>query len=123
MQLDHVLICTRNLVAMQQSFDEVICLQPGPRPPFLFDGAWLYSEGKAIIHLSSSSQHGTQGAVDHIAFTGGEYKALISRLTQANRSYIERTVPGSGEHQVFVTGPEGISLEIQFPPHTVKAVP
>ena len=115
MRIDHVLICTKDIAAMQNFFEEVLCLEPGPRPPFPFDGIWLYSDSKPVIHLAASSNHGSNGAVDHIAFTGDEYEQLINRLAQAEREYVERTVPGSGEHQVFVTGPEGIALEIQFP--------
>jgi lactoylglutathione lyase len=119
MRIDHVLICTRDLPTMQRFFAEVLRLKPGKRPPFPFDGVWLYSEGRPIIHLAASSNHGNKGAIDHIAFTGDKYKSLIHRLTRHNHDYVERTVPDSGEHQVFVTGPEGISLEIQFPSGTV----
>jgi len=115
MQLNHVLICTSDLEAMLHFFEQAICLEQGPRPPFLFDGAWLYSEGKPIIHLAASGSHGTNGAVDHIAFRGDDYERLITRLKDAELDYYEHTVPGSGEHQVFVPGPDGIKLEIQFP--------
>jgi len=120
MRIDHVLICTRDLKGMQHFFEEVLCLEPGPRPPFPFDGTWLYSEGKPLIHLAASSVHSSRGAVDHIAFTGDSYRELINRLKQNKQEYVERTVPGSGEHQVFVAGPEGISLELQFPAGTVS---
>ena len=115
MQLHHVLICTTDLNSMQQFFERAICLEPGHRPPFLFDGAWLYSEGKPIIHLAASGSHGINGAVDHIAFSGDDYGRLITRLKDADLDYFEHTVPGSREHQVFVPGPDGIKLEIQFP--------
>ncbi len=116
MQLDHVLIRTVNLKSMQRFFEQTIRLKPGPRPPFSFDGSWLYSEGKPLIHLAASSNHGTDGAIDHIAFTGDDYHDLINRLRTFGHQYVEHTVPQSGEHQVFVKGPEGITLEIQFPP-------
>ena len=119
MRLDHVLICTRDLAAMERFFHEVLSLKPGRRPPFPFDGSWLYSDGSPLIHLAASSSHEDKGAVDHIAFTGDNYNHLIARLKQAGRDYMERTVPDSGEHQVFVTGPEGISVEVQFPAGTV----
>lgn len=115
MQLHHVLICTVDLEAMRLFFEQAICLEQGPRPPFLFDGVWLYSEGKPIIHLAASGSHGTNGAVDHIAFSGDDYKSLITRLKDAGLKYFEHTVPGSKEHQVFVPGPDGIKLEIRFP--------
>lgn len=115
MQLDHVLICTTDLEAMLHFFEQAICLEQGPRPPFLFDGVWLYSEGKPIVHLAASGNHGTNGAIDHIAFSGDDYESLITRLKDAGLDYFEHTVPGSKKHQVFVPGPDGIKLEIQFP--------
>ncbi len=115
MKLDHVLICTNDLPAMLHFFEQAINLKPGPRPAFPFDGAWLYSEGKPIIHLAASSKHGIDGAVDHIAFSGDSYPELTRRLETAGLTYVERTIPGSCDRQVFIKGPEGITLEIQFP--------
>lgn len=119
MRLDHILICTADLAAMQQFFEQTICLERGERPPFSFDGAWLYSEGKPIIHLAASGSHGTDGAIDHIAFTGDNYPDLIKRLTTTGLDYVEHNIPDSKGHQVFVKGPEGITLEIQFPDEKV----
>ncbi|NOQ47355.1 MAG: hypothetical protein GQ559_11930 [Desulfobulbaceae bacterium] len=34
MQLHHVLICTVDLEAMRLFFEQAICLEQGPRPPF-----------------------------------------------------------------------------------------
>ena len=116
MQIDHVLIRTSDLTTMEKFFEQTIRLKPGPRPPFSFDGSWLYSEGKALIHLAASSSHGTDGAIDHIAFTGDSYPNLINRLRTSGHQYVEHTVPKSGERRIFVKGPEGITLEIQFPP-------
>ena len=120
MLIDHVLIYTKDLPAMQRFFEEVVCLVPGERPPFPGNGTWLYSKGRPIIHLAASSSHGTNGAIDHIAFTGGDYQSLITRLSRYKYKYVEQKVPGSNEHQVIVNGPEGVSLEIQFPAGSVE---
>ncbi len=52
----------------------------------------------------------------HIAFTGDSYPNLINRLRTSDHQYVEHTVSKSGERRIFVKGPEGITLEIQFPP-------
>ena len=67
MQIDHVLIRTSDLTIMEKFFEQTIRLKSGPRPPFTFDGSWLYSERKALIHLAASSNHGTDGAIDIIS--------------------------------------------------------
>ena len=72
--------------------------------------------GKALIHPASSNNYGTNGTIDHIAFTGDRYPDLINRLKSPGRQYTEYTVPKSGEHLFFNKGPGGITLEVQFPP-------
>jgi lactoylglutathione lyase len=116
MRLDHVLICTPEVRVMEEFFFPVLELEKGPRPPFSFPGTWLYSRDRPIIHLAETADRGTGGVVDHIAFSGDNYQTLMARLERAGLGYYEHTVPGSGEYQVFVDGPCGITIEIQFPP-------
>ena len=59
------------------------------------------------------SKSGT-GIIDHIAFSGHDYKKLIERLQHHQKNFFERTAPLTGEHQVFVEGSEGLRVEIQF---------
>jgi lactoylglutathione lyase len=114
MQLDHVLICTPDLQAMEEFFVQVLQLEKGPRPPFSFPGSWLYSEGRPVIHLAETADRGPGGAIDHIAFCGDDYRALLDRLERTGLPFYEHTIPGSRDHQVFVPGPAGIKLEISF---------
>jgi lactoylglutathione lyase len=118
---------------MVQFFTEILKLKEGPRPAFLFPGTWLYSENQPLVHLTlndeglDSSPHkaqeqylgkrspsSQQGIVDHIAFQGDDYTSLILRLKNNATAYFERSVPVSGEHQVFITGPESLLIEILF---------
>ncbi len=57
--------------------------------------------------------------VDHIAFSGSDYPELIERLKRHQLDYFERSVPLTGEHQVFISGPEGIRIEVQFKSNAV----
>ncbi len=128
--LNHILIYTVDIDAMVLFFEHSLNLKKGYRPPFNFAGAWLYNGDEPIIHLSerntpnkgvsdyldsknSTSESGT-GIIDHIAFSGSNYLELIKRLKFHKIKYFERSVPATGEEQVFVEGPEGLRIEIQF---------
>ncbi len=136
-EINHVLVRTRDLKKMIGFLTETVGLKEGFRPPFGFPGAWLYSKDKPLIHLvevdpsdqgqsdylgdqTSASEIGA-GAVDHIAFSGSDYTELIERLEQHEIEYFERTVPLTGEHQVFAEGPDGLRVELFFEIEKVRS--
>ena len=49
--LDHVNIRTASLEAMIGSYETVLGLTNGARPPFGFGGAWLYVGERPVVHL------------------------------------------------------------------------
>jgi len=128
MRLDHFTIRTTDLDATHDFFTDVIGLTVGDRPPFPFPGHWLYGDGQAIVHLvgvepgrsyvrglgGSGGVGADTGAVDHLAFRGEDYAATLARLTGHGCDYSERTVPGSGDRQIFVRGPHGLIVELVF---------
>ncbi len=113
---------------MKVFFRQALELEEGFRPPFPFEGVWLYGDGKPIIHmaranpsdadqahyLNSDSSVDGSGIVDHIAFEGQDYESLMQRLQRHGYTFFERTVPETKEHQVFVSGPEGLKVEVVF---------
>ena len=54
--LDHFNIRTRKLGETVRFYEEVLDLKKGDRPNFSFPGAWMYSEGKPVVHLVDISQ-------------------------------------------------------------------
>ena len=54
--LDHFNIRTRNLADTVRFYEDVLGLEKGARPNFAFPGAWMYSEGKAVVHLVDISK-------------------------------------------------------------------
>lgn len=131
LEMDHILIRTANVDGMIGFFEKALALNNGSRPPFPFPGAWLWSDDRPLVHLSKADpiverqwnysgagkktlpQSGT-GIIDHIAFSGADYPALIERLQHHRINYFETTVPSTAIRQVFIEGPEGLRVEIQF---------
>jgi len=121
MKINHALIISSDLEAMKNFWVDIIGLEEGERPPFPFKGYWLYSEGTPFIHLAEQKNAiFDQSAVAHIAFEGADYLDLLARLKQFNYPYTSKVVPLSGEQQVFIQGPDGVTVEMLFP-HNKKA--
>jgi lactoylglutathione lyase len=127
MQINHVLIRTKNLEVMSDFFVKIVGLEVGFRPPFSFEGAWLYSENKPCIHLSLMDETDEEqlkylkrnasegmGIIDHIAFQGADYDDLIRRLSTQGVHYSNREIPLTKERQVFIEGPEELIVEMLF---------
>lgn len=116
MKLNHILILSSDMEKTNRFWTKVIGLELGVRPPFAFPGSWLYSEGKPVIHVvpDSPNEYG-RSAIDHVAIEGDNYDALIEALVQHNLKYAERDVPLTGQHQVFITAPDDVKVEILFP--------
>ncbi|MBT6095664.1 MAG: glyoxalase [Rhodospirillaceae bacterium] len=122
MKLDHYSVRTNELDAVKDFFCDVADLQPGDRPPFKFPGYWLYDAetGAAIVHLIGidNTPGDSTGAADHMAFTGdgARYDAIAEKVLALPYPHEMRTVPGRGLRQIFVTGPHGLVVELNFPP-------
>ena len=91
----------------------------GPRPPFDFPGAWLYSEGHPVLHLNDISptdkpQRPDSGVIDHIAFGSRGFDALKQHLTGKGVSFRVNEVPNSTRRQIFLTDPNNVLIELNF---------
>jgi catechol 2,3-dioxygenase-like lactoylglutathione lyase family enzyme len=123
-KLDHYSVRTPDLARAMRFYEDALGFYPGPRPPFTFPGAWMYtapeageSEGRPIVHLigDAGAQAGTgTGAVDHIAFAASGIGELHARLDRHGIAFRERKVPSTGMHQVFVRDPDGVTIELNY---------
>ena len=82
--LDHYNLRTRKFDETVGFYVDILGLENGPRPNFSFPGAWLYSEGRAVVHLvdlspSSEPQKLDSGVVHHVAFISRGFKAMKDR--------------------------------------------
>ena len=94
-------------------------LMNGPRPPFDFPGAWLYSAGHPVLHLNDISQTDKQqrpdsGVIDHVAFGCRGYQAMKQHLTSKGVPHHVNQVPGSARWQIFLRDPNNVEIELNF---------
>jgi catechol 2,3-dioxygenase-like lactoylglutathione lyase family enzyme len=136
--LDHVNILTGDVERTRGFLTSVLGLEDGPRPAFGTPGHWLYRNGTAIVHVSDARQKevthaldasqgddakgGARGIVDHVAFRCSGYRATMERLRSLGIPVHEATIPGAGDRQVFVDGPDDVSFELIFSAADVAAV-
>tara|TARA_R110001599_G_scaffold171353_1_gene362036 strand:- start:17430 stop:17828 length:399 start_codon:yes stop_codon:yes gene_type:complete len=118
MKLDHATVVTPELTAVKEFFCQIVGLSDGERPPFAFDGHWLYHDGKAVIHLiKANADHPPSkqsSRIDHIAFrveSNAAWQQLMARLQAAKIDFRAGEIPTTGERQLFVVPVTGVMIE------------
>lgn len=131
-RIDHLSIRTTRLAETRRFYVEVLGMEDGHRPPFAFGGAWLYSNGKAEIHVveidranpgpvvaylgeKALTEADNSGSVDHLAFSATDAPAMKAHFAALGVPYRERLVPALNLTQLFVDDPNGITIELNFP--------
>jgi catechol 2,3-dioxygenase-like lactoylglutathione lyase family enzyme len=117
--LDHFNIRTRQLADTVRFYEDVLGLENGARPNFAFPGAWMYSEGRAVVHLvdisqTSEAQKPDSGVVHHVAFVSSGFDGMKTRLTGKGMPFDARQVPGGELWQIFVQDPNGVMIELNY---------
>jgi catechol 2,3-dioxygenase-like lactoylglutathione lyase family enzyme len=117
--LDHYNVSTRKLKETVQFYEDVLGFVNGPRPPFNFPGAWLYSAGHPVLHLNDISQTDRQqrddsGVIDHVAFGSRGFAAMKQHLTGKGVAFRVNDVPNSTRKQIFLRDPNNVEIELNF---------
>ena len=112
---------SQNLLAVGSDAvtEDVLGFVNGPRPPFDFPGAWLYSAGHPVLHLNDISQTDKQqrpdsGVIDHVAFGCRGFQAMKQHLTGKGVPHHVNQVPNSARWQIFLRDPNNIEIELNF---------
>jgi catechol 2,3-dioxygenase-like lactoylglutathione lyase family enzyme len=126
--LQHFTIEPSDLERTRSFYVDMLGLEIGERPPLDFPGYWLYSGGIATVHLMGTRTpregivvRGTEkkfedtGRLDHIAFAASDVEEVRTRLKAGNVSFREQIVPRTGDIQIFLTDPDGVGVELNFP--------
>lgn len=120
--LDHVTLRCRpeDLPAALAFYRDLLGLEEGPRPDFDFPGAWLHAGGRAVVHLvgragAAPPAGPSPGAsFEHIALRYRGLPGLRAALAARGIPFTEAPVPGMPVHQIFVTDPFGLRVELNF---------
>ena len=117
--LDHFNIRTSQLNDTVRFYEDVLGLKNGDRPNFSFPGAWLYSEGRPVVHVvdisaTSEQQKPDSGVVHHIAFASQDFKGMKQQLSSKGMEFDTRQVPGGELWQIFVRDPNGVMIELNY---------
>jgi catechol 2,3-dioxygenase-like lactoylglutathione lyase family enzyme len=117
--LDHYNIRTRKYPETVSFYEDVLGLTNGPRPNFAEPGAWLYSEGRAVVHLvdlrpGEEPQKPDSGVVHHVAFVSRGFAAMKAHLAGKGIEFRTVEVPGNRLWQIFVRDPNGVVVELNY---------
>jgi catechol 2,3-dioxygenase-like lactoylglutathione lyase family enzyme len=127
--MQHYMVLARDLEKTRAFYCDVLGLRTGPRPPFKFNGLWIYAGDVACVHVaerasydetantaanSADSYGDGSGSVDHIAFAATDFDELVARFTRHGVKYRVTQVPGKDLRQIFVMDPDGIQIEINI---------
>jgi catechol 2,3-dioxygenase-like lactoylglutathione lyase family enzyme len=125
--MQHYMVLSKDLEKTRHFYVDVLGLRVGPRPPFDFEGLWIYVGDVAVVHVATQAsyeatgrlgdaarqRHGS-GSVDHIAFAADDYDGLVRSFEQHGVKYRATRVPASDLRQLFVHDPDGIQIEINI---------
>ncbi len=127
--LQHYTIEPSDLEATKNFYCDALGLENGDRPPLGFPGYWLYSGGVPTVHLlgprtpregivvrGTEKKFDNTGRFDHIAFAATDIDGVRKRLQDRNIEFREQTVPRTGAKQIFLYDPDGVGVELNFPP-------
>ena len=118
-RMDHFTIVTKDSKATTEFYGDMLGFTAGPRPNFGFPGAWLYNDGKAVLHVIEKPEIPSgAGVLDHMAFWGSDLKGYITKLKARKIEYELRRLPengpGAGVWQLFFFDPNGAKVEIDL---------
>jgi len=115
--LDHVNVRTSNLELMIDWYCDVLGMQTGVRPDFLFPGAWLYLGEKALVHLvgvaTDPRADGSLG-LEHFAFRAKGLEKFTETLNAREIAYTIDPVPGFPIVQVNLHDLDGNHIHVDF---------
>ena len=124
LDLNHVAILVSDIDRSRRFYEEVLGLEPIPRPDFDFPGAWFRigapgPGGEALqeLHLIARRPETFRPPRDrHFAFRIDSIEAAEERLRTSGIDYARPKKRPDGATQIFFEDPDGHSVELFTPP-------
>jgi|GEM_PF-835301 len=124
---DHLSLSAKKPEKMKDFLIDLLGFELGTRPNLSFDGYFLFSGEKDLIHIfkqhiienteSTSTTHQLPPhIVHHVSFATDNYNEIMQRIAALNIPYAMNNLPDSNKKQIFVRGPEALLIEIQATP-------
>ena len=120
--LHHISRRTHHLEESRAFYRDVLGFRPIPRPPFPFEGAWLYNYGIQIHLIAAGDDSAPDDAevrtrTDHVAFHVPDTAVVQQLLEKRGITYRIQHVPQTDVTQLFFQDPAGTHIEIgTYPP-------
>lgn len=112
---DHINISVEKSGSAAEFFQKVLGFENGYRPPFPFDGKWLYEGKQALIHVIDLPNNGEQTRFGHVAFRTEEpIEKILEKIESLGLNYRQAAVPEDGQVQTFVDL-NGLVIELITP--------
>ena len=95
-------------------YERVLELQPIPRPAFDFPGAWYQLGTAQELHLIGERDQPVHShpKSNHFALLIDDMDAWEAHLKALSEEYYERRMRPDGAFQIYVTDPDGHSIEL-----------
>ena len=114
--MNHFTVLTDDLERTLGFYVDGLGFQMGPRPPFDFPGAWLYVDGRPILHVVAGRKlpEPRAGVLDHMAFSAVGLTDTVRKLEQKGLKYSLGRQVETGVWQLFFHDPNGARVELDF---------
>ena len=71
---------------------------------------------EGIVVRGTAKKFDDTGRFDHIAFAASDLPGVRKRLESKSVKFREQIVPRTGAAQIFLYDPDGVGVELNFPP-------
>lgn len=117
-ELNHVAIHVANVEASCAFYERVLCLRPMPRPAFDFPGAWFRLGVTQELHLigERGEKVVSGNRSNHFALLVDDIEAWEKHLINVGATFRPRKKRPDGAWQIFLTDPDGHTIELCSPP-------
>jgi len=114
LELNHIALHVRDLAAAGEFYQNILRLEPLPRPAFTFPGAWFRLGREQELHLIGERTEPVQShnRGNHFALRVDDLDQWEAHLQQMKADFRPRKMRPDGAWQIFVRDPDGHFIEL-----------